>query len=320
MTLSRALFIIMSMLLWLNPATSALGNTADNAKVTILSTNLSDGGIGEWGFAALAQVDGRCILFDTGLHPDTVIRNAETLNLDLSCVTDVVISHFHGDHTGGLLALLNKYRSGTSRAFSRLHVGKGIFNSRPRSNGLEANRMIAAKAEIEALGVTIVEHESPTEIAPGIWVTGNVPRPHTEKNYNTRGRAMINGAVAEDTIQEDMALTIVTSAGHIVLVGCGHAGIINTLTHVTSEIADRPIQSVIGGLHLFRADEATLAWTAEHFIDLQVQNLMGAHCTGIEAVMRLREKAKLSRETAVVAAIGASFISGTGIDPGAIAR
>ena len=74
-------------------------------KVTILSTMLAEEGMGKWGFSALVEADGHRILFDTGLHPETVLQNARELGIDLSSVTDVVLSHHHGDHTGGLLAL-----------------------------------------------------------------------------------------------------------------------------------------------------------------------------------------------------------------------
>src|SRR5277367_6070407 len=68
-------------------------------KVTILSTMLADDGIGEWGFAALVEADGHKILFDTGARPNTVLENARELKLDLSDVQDVILSHFHDDHT-----------------------------------------------------------------------------------------------------------------------------------------------------------------------------------------------------------------------------
>ena len=78
--------------------------TADAVQVTILSSNLaSDATVGEWGLSALVEVDGQCVLFDVGRYPDTVLRNAAALDVDLSCVTDVVLSHFHFDHNTGLL-------------------------------------------------------------------------------------------------------------------------------------------------------------------------------------------------------------------------
>ena len=80
---------------------------AESVTVTILSSNLANGAtVGEWGFSALVEVDGRCILFDAGRYPDTVLRNAKVLDVDLSCATDVVLSHFHFDHTTGLLPIL----------------------------------------------------------------------------------------------------------------------------------------------------------------------------------------------------------------------
>lgn len=70
-------------------------------KITTLSTMLADKGIGEWGYAALIEVDGHKILFDTGNKPKTALQNALDLNIDLSDVEDVFLSHNHSDHTGG---------------------------------------------------------------------------------------------------------------------------------------------------------------------------------------------------------------------------
>ncbi len=81
-----------------------------------------------------------------------------------------------------------------------------------------------------------------------------------------------------------------------------------------------PIFAIIGGLHLFDADDARMDWTASELKRLRLAHLVGAHCTGIEALMRLRQGTGLSRKTAVVGAVGASFNLETGIDPGDIAR
>ena len=83
--------------------------------------------MGEWGLSALVEVDGNCILFDAGRYPDTVIRNAAVLNVDLSCVTDVVLSHYHFDHTTGLLPLIDNLRAINSEAIQRVHVADGFF-------------------------------------------------------------------------------------------------------------------------------------------------------------------------------------------------
>ena len=94
--------------------------------MTILSTMLADTkGLGEWGFAALVEADGRRLLFDTGARPETVLNNARELGIDLSGVTDVVLSHHHGDHTGGLLTLRRELRKANPAALSRAYVGTG---------------------------------------------------------------------------------------------------------------------------------------------------------------------------------------------------
>ena len=99
-------------------------------KITILSTMLADDGIGEWGFSALIEADGRKILFDTGAHPNTVLDNAKDLKIDLSDVQDVVLSHFHDDHTTGLMPLRTELSKKNPSALSRVHVAKGIFLER----------------------------------------------------------------------------------------------------------------------------------------------------------------------------------------------
>src|SRR2546430_17133383 len=94
----------------LAPLFCAAGEKVRSVEVRILSTMLADDdGFGEWGFAALVVADGHRILFDTGAHPDTVLRNARELRVDLSNVPDVILSHHHIDHTAGLVTLRREY-------------------------------------------------------------------------------------------------------------------------------------------------------------------------------------------------------------------
>ena len=298
--------------------------TAESVTVTILSSNLADGAtIGEWGFSALVQVDGKCILFDAGNYPDTVLRNAAVLDVDLSCVTDVVLSHFHADHTTGLLPLLADLRAKNPDTMRRIHVAQGFFLPRrlpTRSGDVERNKMIAMRIALEARGVEFVEHAGPTEILPGAWVTGPVTRTHDEKNYNRAMRVNIDGAWVEDYVPESQGLTIVTPQGPIVLLGCGHSGAVNLLEQVQQTIQDRSIHALMGGMHLFAANDQTLGWTADHLRDIGVQHLMAGHCTGIEPLIRLRSGLNLTRTTAVVGAVGSRFVLGEGIYPTAIAQ
>ena len=106
----------------------------------------------------------------------------------------------------------------------------------------------------------------------------------------------------------------------MVVSGCGHAGIINTLEFAQKEVKNDPVHAAIGGFHLFAASDDTLAWTAGKLKDAHLAYLLGAHCTGIEAVFRIRQALGLARKNAVVGAVGASFTLGKGIDPKALAQ
>src|ERR1700680_3662635 len=122
-------------------------------KVTLLSTMLVGNitGVGEWGFSALIEADGHRVLLDTGAHPDTVLQNARDLKIDLSDVREVILTHNHGDHVGGLMTLRKEMMKRNPSALSVVHVARGIFYSRPAPEA-EDNQMIALKKEYEATG------------------------------------------------------------------------------------------------------------------------------------------------------------------------
>jgi 7,8-dihydropterin-6-yl-methyl-4-(beta-D-ribofuranosyl)aminobenzene 5'-phosphate synthase len=307
-----------------NVATAEKINVAESVTVTILSSNLANGAtVGEWGFSALVEVDGRCVLFDAGRYPDTVLRNAKALGVDLSCVTDVVLSHFHFDHTDGLVPLLHDLRSKSADAMQRIHVAEGFFRPRRmagRHADEEFNGMIATRDILEAAGVEFKIYSQATEILPAVWVTGPIERRHVEKTYPTHINVKIDDHWIEDFVPDSQGLTIVTSDGPIVLLGCGHSGSVNLLEQVQREIQDHSIHALMGGMHLFAADEATLLWTSGRLRDVGVQNLMAGHCTGIEPLMYLRAGLGLDRRTAVVGAVGSRFVLGEGIHPTAIAQ
>jgi 7,8-dihydropterin-6-yl-methyl-4-(beta-D-ribofuranosyl)aminobenzene 5'-phosphate synthase len=303
--------------------TCSAADKVSSLDVRLLSTMLTaDEGYGEWGFAALVVADGHRILFDTGAHPDTVLRNARALHIDLSNVPDVILSHHHLDHTAGLVTLRREYAQSNPAALARAHVGAGIFLSRTdRGGGREVNTMIAAKRDYESAGGTFIEYSQTRELFPGVWLTGPVPRKYPEKNWSS-GRMLrqADGKTTEDYLPEDQSLVIVTDKGLVLISGCGHAGIVNTLDYARARIAPAPIYAALGGFHLYQASDGTLAWTASKLKEFGLQNLLGAHCTGIEAVYRLRQLIGLDRKTAAVGAVGGGFNLATGLDPGSIAR
>jgi 7,8-dihydropterin-6-yl-methyl-4-(beta-D-ribofuranosyl)aminobenzene 5'-phosphate synthase len=291
-------------------------------KVTVLSTMLADGDeLGEWGFAALVEADGYRILFDTGEHSDVVLKNAKSLKIDLTAVRDVVLSHWHSDHTGGFLTLRRDALSTTPAALGRAHVGEAFFNSRTGvPPNVEFNQMIRLRPEYEQTGGSFVVHAKPVQLHPGVWLTGPVPRKHPERNWSGRAQVKTANGLVEDTIMDDMALVIDTAAGLVIVTGCGHAGVINIVEHARSFVAPTRVHALIGGIHLFNASDKTLSWTAEKLRGFGIDNFIGAHCTGIETVFRLRGDLGLNRATCVIAAVGATFELGKGIDPRVIAK
>ena len=160
--------------------------------------------------------------------------------------------------------------------------------SRPRDDGSESNETIALRAPFEASGGTFVEITKPSQIFPGAWLTGPVPRTHPERNWSGKTKMMTASGLVEDTIPEDMSLILDTAQGLVAVSGCGHAGIINTLEYARTTVRAAPVFAALGGFHLFPATDETLDWTAGKLRGMGLQNLLGAHCTGIEAVYALR--------------------------------
>ena len=289
-------------------------------RVEVLSTMLtSDEGIGEWGFAAVVEADGHRILFDTGARPDTVLNNARELGVDLANITDVVLSHDHSDHTGGLMtlrrAMLEKNPAGSftclrgqghfrratkrRRQADRVH---GHYQARLRNDGREVHRVRSSGGSWN-----------------GIWLTGPVPRKYPEQNWSGNRQIQTPEGWKEDNIPEDMSLVINTAQGLVVVSGCGHSGIVNTLEYARSAIRNAPIFAAIGGFHLYQLDDDKLRWTAGKLKEFGLGNFLGAHCTGIEAVYRIRELTGLDRKRCAVGAVGAVFDLNKGLDPGSIA-
>jgi 7,8-dihydropterin-6-yl-methyl-4-(beta-D-ribofuranosyl)aminobenzene 5'-phosphate synthase len=303
------------------PAQEARG-PVKSVEVLVLSTMLTDrAGVGEWGFSALVEADGHRILFDTGARPETVLQNARELKIDLGGVTDVILSHHHGDHTGGLLTLRRELAMRNPDALKRAYVGAGIFLSRPAPDGRETNEALLARKEFEAKGGSFVVVERPTELFPGAWLTGPVPRTHPERNWSFKRTIRYpDGRQAEDNIPEDMSLVLDTEKGLVLVSGCGHAGIINTLEYARQKVRETNVYAALGGFHLFEADDATLDWTAAKLRPMAVSNFLGAHCTGIEPVYQLRGRLGLNRAHCTVGAVGSRFTLRDGLDPGALAR
>jgi 7,8-dihydropterin-6-yl-methyl-4-(beta-D-ribofuranosyl)aminobenzene 5'-phosphate synthase len=322
-TLAAALLCVTPALTWGTSLETHASHQVRALKITVLVTNVAGdmhAGDGEWGYSALVEVDGHKILYDSGASPDMIVKNAAALHVDLSDVEDVVLSHNHWDHVGGLMTLRSTLTKANPHAISRVHVGARIFEPRLDESGQDQNGLRAIRAEYLATGGTFIVHDQPTELYPGVWFTGPVPRPNAEKNWSPGLWLVSAQGRVEDNVPEDSALVFDTATGTVILTGCGHAGIVNIAEYAKTITAGQSLLAVVGGLHLFSASEQTVTWTGAKLKTYGVQYLLAGHCTGIEATYLLRDSAALSRKTAVVSVVGSSFTLGKGIDPRKLAQ
>jgi 7,8-dihydropterin-6-yl-methyl-4-(beta-D-ribofuranosyl)aminobenzene 5'-phosphate synthase len=126
--------------------------------------------------------------------------------------------------------------------------------------------------------------------------------------------------VTDDDLPEDQSLVFDTDKGLVILSGCGHAGIVNTLEYARHVVRDAHVHAAIGGFHLYEASDAALSWTANELASMGLENFFAAHCTGLEPTYRMRTLANLAREHSEVASVGSYFSLDGGIHPLKLAR
>ena len=279
-------------------------------EITVLATNTANfGGIGEWSFSALLESEEEKILFDTGFDENTVIHNAELLKKDLSVVEKVILSHFHGDHTGGLIKLRKTYMDINPKAFSQVYVAEGFFEQRYDAEGNlkgfiggfnEVDSFLTATQE---LGIKFITINRPTEISKNLFLSGPVERVY-EKVVVSPGFFIKKGKKLEaDLVQDDQSLGILTKDGWYMMSGCGHAGMINT-AHKFNKIYDRDIVGAIGGFHLFRSSDEVITKTGEALKEFGLMQLVGGHCTGIHEARKIADIANIQQSNLSHGAVG----------------
>lgn len=293
----------------------------DDYRITILSDAIPGRyTMGEWGFSALVEVTAggvtRRFLFDTGDKPGTVLFNAAKLGIDVCAVEDVVLSHDHADHTGGLVNLRTTCMAANPAALSRVHVGgEEIFWSRRDPQNREKNPMVAIRAAYEATGGAFVVDDQPHGLLlPGVFLTGQIPRLYDEKTYVPATPMQIldpyTGQLGVDLVPEDQAIVINTTSGTVVLTGCAHAGAINTLETARRLVGGDPELVLAGGLHWYQMERGdkhevgTVDWEADAMKRLGVVAMLGGHCTGFERFFYVRDLLKYDWTQAAMATVG----------------
>jgi len=262
-----------------------------NFKVTTLcENNVTQSGkslIGEHGLAFYIETENRRILFDTGQNL-AIAHNAEVLGIELSHINTVVLSHGHYDHSGGLKSLLDCNKDFTLYAhpdvFGRKVKGTG---ENPKYIGIPVDRKV-----LEQKGINIQLHKEPMPIAPGITTTGEIA---LENDFEAVGSIFYlkkGEGYAADTLADDRALILDTVKGLVVLLGCSHRGVVNTLNHVTQITGCKRIHGILGGLHLGQASDEKLKKIMDHLHAFGLEKIGVGHCTGPKAFLALANEFK----------------------------
>lgn len=283
---------------------------ATEYEITILATNTANfGGIGEWSFSALLESEKESIIFDTGFDENTVLHNANLLGKDLSKVEKVILSHFHGDHTGGLIKLRKTFMEDNPNAFSKVYVADGFFEQRYDKDGNlrgfiggfdDVTEFIQ---ETENIGISFIVIKESYEIAKNLMLSGPVERVFEKVVVSPGFYLKKNGELIDDLLKDDQSLGIKTSKGWYMMSGCGHAGMMNT-AHKFQAIDDNDVYGAIGGFHLYRSSDDDISKTAYSLKEFGLKQLIGGHCTGIHAARKIADIASISRDNLSHGAIG----------------
>jgi 7,8-dihydropterin-6-yl-methyl-4-(beta-D-ribofuranosyl)aminobenzene 5'-phosphate synthase len=265
-----------------------------NIKITTLSENTAElGYLAEWGLSMLIEADGMKVLFDTGMGI-AAVHNAQLFDIDLATIDKIVLSHGHRDHTGGLREILMRMKKEVE-VIAHPDIWAPKYSSpsiwaKKKSSGKNREQFAGLpfrRELLENLGARFNLIKKSVHLTKNFLTTGEIPMLSDYEEIDSGLFDKETGEMLPDELKDDLALVIDTEYGLVVILGCAHHGIINTLRHAQKLTGKELIYAAIGGTHLLNATEERLMKTAADLKELGVQYLGVSHCTGFEASARL---------------------------------
>lgn len=245
----------------------------------LVDTVAAPGYMPEFGLSLFIESDGHRILFDTGAG-EALIPNAARMGIELNSASDIILSHGHYDHTGGLEGLAPPPRI-------PVYAGRGVVEPCWSLHDDGTKHLLTMPTESQNIlkRCRVCEIDAFTRIQPGVFLTGPIPR---ESGEDCGGHFFSDEACTKpNSIPEEQALLLDSG---ILITGCCHAGIINTVEACRKARPDIAIRAIVGGLHLRHADENRLERTASCLASLDLERLVLMHCTGENAADYLRSR------------------------------
>ena len=245
--------------------------------------------LGEHGFSAFIRVtDGnkaRAMIFDFGYSKDVVIRNAEALGVDFQKIEAAALSHGHIDHFGGLEAVGGKI----AKKGLKLVVHPEAFRKHRffiKGNDQKIDLPNLERSIVKAAGFEVIETKSPYFVlGKNVLFLGEIPRNTTFEKGTPYTFFKKDGNEIWDPIADDSALVMhLRGRGLVVISGCAHSGIINTIEYAMKVTGIQKVLAVIGGFHLTGpAFEPIIGQTVEAFKEIAPSYVVPTHCTGWKA-------------------------------------
>lgn len=258
-------------------------------RITTLSENTAGGDdfLGEWGLSVLVEADNAKILLDTG-PSISAVHNADSLGIDLSKIDNIVLSHGHFDHTGGLREMLRRMKKEIE-----IIAHPDIWQAKYSRREGKPDRYIGIpfkQEELASLGGRFRLTKEPVKITDNVWTTGEIPMVTDFETIDSKLFIKENSILKPDPIMDDNAIVIKTERGLVIILGCAHRGMINTIYHARKITGVTEVHAVIGGSHLIGASEEGVWQSIAALRELGVQKLGLCHCTDLPVISVLAQE------------------------------